>query len=126
MRASRVGADPLIVEFERKFVKALKAYGIPFFAHEFVRDEARQNEFKERGVSRAAWGQSAHNFGCAVDIIHSTRGWQLSELEWNVIGLIGQETARKMNLKIKWGGDFKSLYDPAHWELEGWENVAPF
>jgi hypothetical protein len=31
-----------------------------------------------------------------------------------------------MNLKIKWGGEFKSLYDPAHWELEGWENVAPF
>lgn len=125
MRASRVGADPQIVKFERNFVKALKQYGIPFFAHEFVRDEARQNELKQKGVSLAGFGQSAHNCGCAVDIVHSTRGWDLTPLEWDVIGVLGHETARRMNIKIEWGGNW-DFYDPAHWELPDWHNRPPF
>ena len=40
-----------------------------------------------------------------------------------MIGGVGKEVARKMGLRVTWGGDFKSLYDPAHWELTDWRTV---
>ena len=119
MRASRVGADPDIVKFERNLCRALKEYGIPFFATEFCRDRPRQELLLATGKSKAAFGSSAHNFGMAVDVIHSRKGWDLHSLEWDMVGLLGKEVARKMNLKVTWGGDWK-FYDPAHWQIEDW------
>lgn len=69
-------------------------------------------------------GRSPHQFGMAVDIAHLTRAWDLTAKEWAVIGLIGKEVARKRKIRIVWGGDFKSIYDPAHWELADWKERA--
>lgn len=121
LRADREGSRPEILAFYDAFQRQLRALGVPMFAHVFVRSSAEQDAAFSRGVSRAQAGQSPHNFGFAVDIVHSRRGWNLSKAEWAVIGHIGQDVASRNQMRITWGGDFKSLYDPAHWEMRNWK-----
>lgn len=120
LRAERGNSDPDLVDFATHFTRALKDRGFPFFPIEWERGRERQDALKAQGLSRASWGQSAHNFGMAVDVVHFGRFWQLSRAEWAVVGLIGKEVARKRNIKIRWGGDW-DFYDPAHWELSDWK-----
>ena len=91
------------------------------FTHCVWRSQNEQNKVNSLGHSKAKYGHSPHNFGMAADIIHSLQGWELSEKEWDVIGLLGKDCARSLGIKIKWGGDFANLYDPAHWELADWK-----
>lgn len=124
---------PIVVKFYRNFQKECAKRGIPMYAFEFYRDKARQTLLRQRGVSKAGPGQSPHNWGLAVDFIHYERLWNLTNKEWEVIGAIGKEVARKMNLKVRWGGDWDSdgipvyrdktehFWDPAHWEIENWK-----
>lgn len=119
LRASFEGVDEDFQRFARAFLRELARRGYPFFAHSYVRGRAEQNDLFRNGVSKAKYGQSPHNFGCAGDFIHLTRAWDLTRKEWAIIGLIGKDVARKCNLKIVWGGDWK-FYDPAHWELADW------
>ena len=62
------------------------------------------------------------DYSAAVDIIHATRGWNLTKKEWDVVGAIGKELARKRNIDIEWGGDWK-FYDPAHWQIKSWKTL---
>lgn len=120
---SRDDADPELVRFLVAFLRELKRRGLPFYPHCLFRGEDEQERLFREGRSRAKWGQSAHNVGMAVDVVHFSRHWDLTEKEWAVLGLIGKETARKLNLKVTWGGDW-SFYDPAHWELTDWRKRA--
>lgn len=119
-RAERLGAQPPILEFERKLVKHAFKLGIPLFAHCVIRGSADQNAAFRAGHSKARAGESPHNYGAAVDLIHGTKGWNLSRKQWAIVGHLGKEVAAQAGLDVTWGGDFKSLYDPAHWELTGW------
>lgn len=118
-RAVRKGADPDILAFEKLMIKACAKMGIPMFAHNMVRDAAHQNRLYVEGRTQAMAGESPHNFGMAVDIVHSTRAWDLTHDQWKVVGHLGKECARQANLRIAWGGDWK-FYDPAHWEIADW------
>lgn len=122
-KVSREGAHELIWEFQLKLLRALEERGYPFHAFEVYRDHERQLRLLKQRVTRAGPGQSAHNYGMAVDIVHSARFWDLTEKEWDIVGAIGKEVARKMKLKIQWGGDW-SFWDPAHWELDDWRDRA--
>lgn len=115
------GTDADMTRFQTAFIKELKARGMPFFVHALYRNKADQDRMYRNAVSKAKWGQSAHNFGMAADIVHFGRYWDLTRKEWEVIGLIGKEVARRTNIKIEWGGDW-SFYDPAHWELADWRD----
>lgn len=111
--------DPVLQDFINAFLKELDKRKMPFFVSEAYRPRERQNALFKQGVSKARWGQSAHNFGLGVDIVHFTRFWGLTPKEWAIIGLIGKEVARKRGVSVVWGGDW-SFYDPAHWELSDW------
>lgn len=113
------GAHQDIVAFYNRFNRELRKRGYPFYAFEFVRSHERQRKLYEKGVTKARPGKSPHNHGMAVDIVHYGRYWDLTKKEWDFIGAIGKEVARKMNLRITWGGDW-SFWDPAHWELTDW------
>lgn len=124
MRALRDGAHPDILEFERRFVARMaKKHGVPLFAHNMVRDMAEQNRLFVQGVTKAKGGKSPHNWGCAVDIVHSVKAWNLERDSWTMLGHIGKELATQMGVKLVWGGDW-SFYDPAHWELAEWRKLA--
>lgn len=122
LRAARTGAHPDLIEFERKFVKAAKAYSIPIFASEMWRSPERQQQLFHEGFSKALPNQSPHQFGLAVDIIHSTKGWDLTHKEWAMLFTIGKEVARKMNIEIENGFNWK-FYDPAHWQIKDWKTL---
>jgi hypothetical protein len=113
-------SHPDIQKFTIAFINECGKEGINVRAFEMYRTPERQMELYDQGVSNAISGDSPHQFGCAVDIISTPRAWQLTKKEWAVFGMIGKEIARKKNIPMTWGGDFKSLYDPAHWELTNW------
>lgn len=113
------GLHPDILDFQRAFIAAAQKRGLPILLVSALRTDAEQNALFEKGVTKARAGQSPHNHGMAVDIVHYNRLWNLTEREWAVLGLIGKEVARKRHIKVTWGGDWK-FYDPAHWEIEGW------
>lgn len=124
LRAVRIGAHPEIVEFERLLIRRMRKLGVPMFAHCVYRGERDQAMVYVAGNSRARWGESPHNFGCAVDIIHGLRAWSIPRRAWEVVGHVGKEVAKSKGLKVAWGGDFKNLWDPAHWELADWKERA--
>lgn len=97
--------------------------GVPMMATEFIRSEARQNDLYALGNSRARGGQSPHQYGLAVDVVHAKHGWQIDKKAWALIGHVGKEAARQAGLHIEWGGDFGTIWDPAHWQLEGWKDL---
>lgn len=122
-RANMEGAHPDIVEFTRCMVKRLAKHGIPVFASEVIRSPERQDDLYALGTTRAKGGQSAHQYGCAVDIVHSVQGWGLSEREWKLIGHVGKELIAQKGLRVEsfaWGGDW-GFYDPAHWQIADWK-----
>lgn len=124
MRAVRRGAHPDMLEFERIFIKRLSKLGLPFYAHNMVRTAEDQDKLFADGVSKARGGKSAHNFGMAVDIVHSVKQWGLQKREWGLIGHLGKEVAKSKGIGVSWGGDWPDFYDPAHWEVTGWKPMA--
>lgn len=115
------GSHEDIVRFGNALVAELQRRGMPFFAHCWARDRDTQNRLFRQGHTKARWPNSPHNRGAAVDIVHYGRYWDLTGKQWAVVGLIGKEVARRLNLKVEWGGDW-SFYDPAHWQLAEWKS----
>lgn len=120
MRAVRDGAHPDILEFERVLIRRMRKLGVPMFAHCVMRGDVDQMRAYVSGHSNARPGESPHNHGCAVDIIHGTRAWSIPRKSWEVVGHVGKEVSKAKGIPIVWGGDFKRLWDPAHWELANW------
>lgn len=121
-RAVREGVHPDIIEFDRIMVKRLADLGVPMFAHEMVRTRERQDMLFDVGASKARAGESPHQYGCAVDLIHSVMGWGMTRQQWLVIGQIGQDLIKAKGfalVSLAWGGDWQ-FYDPAHWEVANW------
>lgn len=129
-RALRDNAHPEILEFERLFIKRLYKFGVPMFGHCVWRDPDTQARLYVAGKSKAKPGASPHQHGCAVDIIHGTKGWNIPDKSWAIIGHIGKELALSKGWKIEWGGDWKRSadaivgWDPAHWQLVKWRDRA--
>jgi hypothetical protein len=121
-RANRIGAEPDILEFERKLIKRARKLGIPLFAHCVVRTGLEQDQLYVMGHTKARAGGSPHNYGAAVDLVHGTKAWNLTRKQWAIIGHLGKEIATQSGLKLVWGGDW-SFYDPAHWELRDWRAI---
>lgn len=107
------------------FQKQAAQQGIPLRVHSGYRTHEQQQVLFERKVTKAKPGQSPHNFGLAVDIIHTKLAWEgMTPEGWAILGAMGQEIARKQNLKLTWGGEW-SFYDPAHWQIEKWRDTVP-
>ena len=123
VKTSREKSSEIIIEFTTHFLRELQKRGYPMFPFEFYRSPERQARLKKQGVSNAGPGSSPHQWGLAVDIVHFGRYWDLTRKEWEIIGAIGKEVARRRNIPIIWGGDFKSLWDPAHWEIAHWREI---
>lgn len=115
-------ADHEIVTFMVAFIQRFRDLKIPMFAHCLVRDYDEQLNLFATGFSKDSPvdGMWPHK-KWAVDLIHSEYLWNLHQVQWTAIGEIGKEVAAKAGIKVKWGGDFKGFFDPAHWELLDWK-----
>jgi hypothetical protein len=123
-RANRDGAHEQIVEFEKALVKRMRVMGVPMWAHTMVRTREDQAGAFMRGVSKNDGKKAFPHMKWAVDIVHGTRGWGLNKKQWEIVSHLGLEIAAQRGIKIVWGGNFHSLYDPAHWELAEWRELA--
>ncbi|KKB09519.1 hypothetical protein VE26_06330 [Devosia chinhatensis] len=123
-RAKLEGAHPDIVEFVRVLPKRMAKHGVPMFASEVWRSDERQNQLFEQGFSKARAGQGPHPFGCAADLVHGVRGWNLNRDQWRLVGHIGQELVTQKGLNLVWGGNWPDFYDPAHWQVADWKVQA--
>lgn len=112
-----------ILEFERRLITRMRKQNVPLFCHCLWRDNAEQTRLFVTGRSKAKAGQSAHNWGMAVDIVHSTLAWELQPMSWALLGHIGKEISVQSGIAVTWGGDW-SFHDPAHWELSDWKATA--
>lgn len=122
-RADWNGSAPTIKLFAGQLIGALQERGFPVYAHTAYRSPALQKQLEAAGHSQLKSGP--HQRGCAVDIVHSLYHWRLSNDAWRYIGIVGKEIIRSNGYKIEWGGDWKHLYDPGHWQLADWRNFAP-
>lgn len=124
LRPIAEGCHPAILTFGVGMVRAMGRMGVPMFVSEYVRSPERQDDLYALGNSRARAGSSPHQYGMALDLIHAVKGWNLSRDQWELIGDVGQDLARKLSLPITskaWGGEWK-FYDPAHWQIDDWKN----
>lgn len=118
-RADYYGAPPEIRQFTWRFMRALRARGLPFYVHTCFRHPDEQLRLRNLGHSKTSFGP--HQRACAVDIVSSVDHWDIPQDLWYYVGTLGESVARSVDLPIKWGGRW-NFYDPAHWELEDWEN----
>lgn len=133
-RANREGAQWRVLAFEKGLIKRMGNLGVPMCAHNMVRTSEEQDKLFARGVSQARGGDSPHNFGLAVDIVHTVKLWEpgLTEKQWLLVGQVGRELSKQAGLNMRWGGDWDGdldvhdhkLFDPAHWEVWDWRGYA--
>lgn len=91
--------------------------GIELAIVESYRTRAKQAEYFSMGkkYTRSAGGKSKHQYGLAVDLVPIVKGepmWD-NKILWKKIGMIGE------SLGLRWGGRWRSIYDPAHFEWTG-------
>lgn len=124
-RADWLHVDHRLMYWSALFQEMAKKRGIPLYVHSALRGKAEQDRAVAAGNSKAAYPSSAHNIGEAVDIVHGVFHWEMSRQEWALLHVLGRLALERVNarlnkddkLSLTWGGDFKSLYDPAHWEI---------
>lgn len=125
-RADWLHTDLRLMVWAAKFIELARKREIPLYVHCALRSEEEQRKVHSAGNSKALYPRSAHNIGEAVDIVHGTLHWQMTKEEWKFLYTLGQRALDVINaelpadrkLQLVWGGHFKSLYDPAHWEIQ--------
>lgn len=96
--------------------RAIEITEIDFGVTEGIRTLDRQAELFKKGLSKTM--KSKHLIGRAVDLVAYVDGkvsWEKED--YYPIALAMERAAIELNVKIKWGGDFKSFFDGPHFEL---------
>lgn len=112
--------DALHPYFQEKITQLIsicKKRGIKLAIVESYRTSAKQNEYKALGkkYTKASGGHSKHQYGLAIDlvpVIDSVAQWDNARL-WKKVGVLGEQ------LGLRWGGRWRTLYDPGHFEWAG-------
>lgn len=94
------------------FFQIMAWAGAPVKFHSYYRSPQEQNELYFAGKSKARAGQSAHNYGLAVDYHFDPQGWNVPKDWWE----FGDQVARYVGLEsgISWR-------DANHIQLRGWK-----
>lgn len=108
---------PIFRDYIRQLISTCKKMGIELAVVESFRTATKQAEYFGMGkkFTRSAGGQSKHQYGLACDvvpIVHGEPRWDDKAL-WRKIGVAGEK------LGLRWGGRWRSIYDPAHFEWTG-------
>jgi hypothetical protein len=100
-----------------KLIVNCKAKGIELAIVESFRTHVKQAEYYKMGkkYTRSAGGKSKHQYGLAVDVVPMING----EAQWDNINLWKKVGVEGEKLGLRWGGRWKSPYDPAHFEWSG-------
>lgn len=94
-----------------QLVLACRDAGLPVIITSALRDPATQRDLVARGLSKTL--DSAHVRGEAFDI--DWYGWDRRDIPqwfWQIVGPWAET-----QLGLRWGGRWRSLWDPGHFEL---------
>lgn len=118
--------------FRNKIIQLVidaKKHDIDIVVSETYRTPERQNKYLKRGLTKLKGGKSKHQFGLAIDIIPVVNGVSQHNNHdvLKKVGVLGEK------LGLRWGGRWKRLYNPVHFEWEckisdlenGWEPEIP-
>ena len=84
------------------------------------RGRVEQESDYQRGASRAHYGQSAHNFNCAVDTFVMIHDLDLYDKHWfqSILG-------PKITSKLEWYGlPGASFYELPHIQIKNWKDLV--
>lgn len=109
----------------RKIVDAMYSSGYPANVVELYRSPERQEELVRQRprVTNAGPFQSAHQYSLAADIVHPTKGWDVSEAYWEQLAACVRIVAEKYRVPLEHGHDWK-FRDSAHVQLRDWRVFA--
>lgn len=112
------GVHPDLVKV---IVEAAKTAKTPFKVLEGLRTAAKQAEYFKKGTSRldGVKKKSKHQLGKAVDIVPIVNG-KVEFRSWTPFYPMADNVkaaAKKLGVKVTWGGDWKSFPDGPHFEL---------
>lgn len=129
--------NPVLLEWWLKFQTLAAKHGIPLRVLSGYRSHDEQETLYRAGRSQKRGGQSAHNKGFAIDIIHTTFAYKLPREGWVLLKQMGFEVAKSMGIKLRWGGDWdgdgtpvyedpdENFWDAAHFEVLDWRFLEP-
>ena len=105
--------NPIMRVLYRRLAQAVNNAGLPMHPYEYFRGKARQEDGKKRGVSKAGFGQSVHNYGGAVDFVGKVGGkWSWDKvIPWKEYGKLVRREG------LMWGGDFSWGFDGPHADM---------
>jgi hypothetical protein len=106
----------------QQIVKRMEKTGYPSKVIEHWRTPERQRMLQARGNSKAGPWQSPHQFGEAVDIVHKTRGWQVSPDYWAALATCVRVIEAELNVRLVHGHTWHFV-DSAHVELKDWRDI---
>lgn len=107
------GVDDRLVKVVER---AIELTEIDFTVLEGLRTPERQKQLVNDGFSQTL--KSKHLTGHAVDLGALVNGKITWEKEpYYKIADAMKKAAQELNIKVRWGGDFKSFFDAPHWEL---------
>ncbi len=121
MIADLSALHPVFRDKVLEMIRICSEKGIQLDVVETYRTPSKQLEYKRMGrrYTRTGPGYSRHQYGLAVDIVPLVNGvpqWNNYQL-WRKIGLIGEK------LGFRWGGRWRYLYDPGHFEYAGYVDL---
>lgn len=117
-RKNLVGVNPALVGvIEAAAARMPLDGGLAFVVTEGLRTKARQEQLKAAGASQTS--NSRHLTGHAVDIAATVNGavrwdWPL----YSRLAAVVKDEALKRGVQIVWGGDWRTLRDGPHFELD--------
>ena len=113
---SKINLQGVDIRLVRIVEQAIKETKIDFTVTEGLRTPERQQQLVNDGFSQTM--KSKHLTGHAVDLVAIVNG----KVSWDKehypeIARAMKKAADDQQVKIRWGGDFKSFFDGPHFEL---------
>ena len=107
----------------RLMTEAIKTAPIDFVITEGVRTAQRQQELYKQGKSKcdgikikSKHQKRGDGFGWAVDLYPLPVDYNNKQAFKTLAGHI-KHVANRLNIKVSWGGDWKTFVDMPHWEI---------
>ena len=111
------GVHPDLVKVVKR---AIEISEYDFMVVEGLRTKETQAEHVKKGMSQTM--NSRHIIGQAVDLAPLENGaidWNNKKGQFDAVAKAMMQAAKELNVKITWGGTFKSLVDKPHFQIEG-------
>lgn len=94
---------------------AIERSDVDFMVTEGLRTKERQRELVAAGASKTM--NSRHITGHAVDLVAYVNGIRWDWPLYEKIAKAMKQAAYELNIKIEWGGDWKSFKDGPHFQI---------